>query len=81
MIQWEDIFQDKNATNPELKIDETALASIIYTSGSTGKPKGVMLSHGAILHNCNGAKDALLELGLANEVFLSFLPLIISAVG
>ncbi len=34
-----------------------------------------MLSHGAILCNCKGAHRLLLELGLAEEVFLSFLPL------
>ena len=50
-------------------------ACIIYTSGTGGAPKGVMLSHRAILHNCEGARDALAELGLGDEVFLSFLPL------
>ncbi|MBW7850773.1 MAG: long-chain fatty acid--CoA ligase [Rhodospirillales bacterium] len=48
---------------------------LIYTSGTGGAPKGVMLSHGAILCNCMGAHDVLLELGLGDEVFLSFLPL------
>jgi long-chain acyl-CoA synthetase len=55
------------------KIDDTAC--IIYTSGTGGAPKGVMLSHGAILHNMAGALDALMTLGLGDEVFLSFLPL------
>jgi len=50
-------------------------ACIIYTSGTGGAPKGVVLSHGAILFNCMGAFDLLHELGLDNEVFLSFLPL------
>lgn len=50
-------------------------ACIIYTSGTGGTPKGVMLSHGAILHNCEGAADALEELGGGKDVFLSFLPL------
>lgn len=51
------------------------VACLIYTSGTGGAPKGVMTSHGAILHNCAGALDVLQELGLENEVFLSFLPL------
>jgi long-chain acyl-CoA synthetase len=50
-------------------------ACLIYTSGTGGVPKGVMLTHGAILCNCMGATDVLRELGLDNEVFLSFLPL------
>ncbi len=53
----------------------TDTACIIYTSGTGGLPKGVMLHHGAILHNCAGCEDALRDLGLGDEVFLSFLPL------
>lgn len=53
----------------------TDTACLIYTSGTGGVPRGVMLSHGAILCNCMGAADVLRELGLAEEVFLSFLPL------
>ncbi|MBS41141.1 MAG: long-chain fatty acid--CoA ligase [Rhodospirillales bacterium] len=53
--------------------DETAC--LIYTSGTGGTPKGVMLSHGAILCNCIGSIDLLQEMGLGDEVFLSFLPL------
>ncbi|MHA1598851.1 MAG: AMP-dependent synthetase/ligase [Alphaproteobacteria bacterium] len=51
------------------------LACIIYTSGTGGVPKGVMLHHGAILHNCTGARDALRDIIQGTEVFLSFLPL------
>lgn len=57
----------------ELKRDDTAC--IIYTSGTGGAPKGVMLHHGAILHNCTGALDALKNIMNGTEVFLSFLPL------
>ena len=51
------------------------LACILYTSGTGGAPKGVMLEHRSIFHNCAGSHDALHELGLGDEVFLSFLPL------
>ena len=57
------------------RLKRTDTACIIYTSGTGGAPKGVMLSHGAILHNCLGATDALIDLDLDDEVFLSFLPL------
>ncbi|HMA49339.1 MAG TPA: AMP-binding protein [Magnetospirillaceae bacterium] len=50
-------------------------ACLIYTSGTGGAPKGVMLSHGSILANCRGAHDVLAEIGLGDDVFLSFLPL------
>jgi len=40
-----------DASNPDLPMDDTGLASIIFTSGSTGKPKGVMLSHRNIVAN------------------------------
>ena len=43
------------------------LACILYTSGTGGAPKGVMLDHRAIFHNCAGARDALLELGLGRR--------------
>ena len=52
-----------------------ALAALIYTSGTGGAPKGVMLSHRAILANCVSAHGLLRALGLADNVFLSFLPL------
>lgn len=51
------------------------LACLIYTSGTGGAPKGVMLSHRAIFCNLYSAYDLLLDLGLDDEVFLSFLPL------
>jgi long-chain acyl-CoA synthetase len=50
-------------------------ACLIYTSGTGGTPKGVMLSHGAILCNCSGSAEMLKEIGLNDEIFLSFLPL------
>ncbi len=56
-------------------IKRSDTACVIYTSGTGGAPKGVMLSHGAILCNCMGAHHLLAEIGLDNEIFLSFLPL------
>jgi long-chain acyl-CoA synthetase len=56
-----------------LAADDTAC--IIYTSGTGGVPKGVLLSHRNILANCRGAHRLLEQLGLGDEVFLSFLPL------
>lgn len=53
--------------------DETCI--IIYTSGTGGTPKGVMLTHGSILCNIKGAYRLLQEVGIGNDVFLSFLPL------
>jgi long-chain acyl-CoA synthetase len=50
-------------------------ACLIYTSGTGGVPKGVMLSHRNIIGNCRGAYCLLEQLGLGDEVFLSFLPL------
>ena len=78
VLLWESVLADgwssKAEINPQATgIDETAV--VIYTSGTGGTPKGVMLSHRAILHNCRGAEDALREIGLGNDVFLSFLPL------
>ncbi|MCW8860809.1 MAG: long-chain fatty acid--CoA ligase [Rhodospirillales bacterium] len=77
---WGDVIEkgrmlegDVIAAARDIARDETCC--IIYTSGTSGAPKGVMLHHGAILCNVMGACDALLELGIRNEVFLSFLPL------
>jgi long-chain acyl-CoA synthetase len=50
------------------------LACIQYTSGTGGLPRGAMLSHGAILCNLDGARSIVLQIGLEDEVFLSFLP-------
>lgn len=77
---WEEALADGRGRSDRIaaaaeRIDRGALACLIYTSGTGGAPKGVMLSHRAILTNCQGAIDLLAELGLGDETFLSFLPL------
>ena len=53
------------------------IACIIYTSGTGGTPKGVLLTHEALISNCEGAwhhwNNLLPRTGAAR--FLSFLPL------
>ncbi len=82
---WHDVLAGSAGTIADLHaaaggMTRDDLACLIYTSGTGGAPKGVMISHGAILHNCEGARDVIGELGLDDgldrtEVFLSFLPL------
>ncbi len=64
-----------NVADAARHISRHDTACIIYTSGTGGAPKGVMLHHGALLHNCDGARDALATLPLENEIYMSFLPL------
>lgn len=80
LIQWKDALT--KGTKQTVKVKSRMLAlkredtsCLIYTSGTGGAPKGVMLSHGSILHNCAGAYDVLIELGIKNDRFLSFLPM------
>ena len=56
-------------------LERDGVACLIYTSGTGGTPKGVMLTHGNILANCKGALELILDVGLEDETFLSFLPL------
>lgn len=75
---WSDLVAGEDnglADETAARLTRTDLACIMHTSGTGGLPKGVMLSHGAIVSNCLGAYDLLLQLGLEHEVFLSFLPL------
>ncbi len=61
--------------DPAEKLSRDDLACLIYTSGTGGKPKGVMLSHGNVQANVQSAYHLLEQLGLGDDVFLSFLPL------
>ena len=77
---WDRVL-DAGAARPDDVAEIVARAKrsdtscLIYTSGTGGVPKGVMLSHGAILCNCMGAYHLLEQIGLGDDVFLSFLPL------
>jgi long-chain acyl-CoA synthetase len=80
VLGWDEVLARGEAAPDDVAqtvaaLERGATGCFIYTSGTGGAPKGVMLSHGAILCNCLGAYDLLLELGLEDEVFLSFLPL------
>ena len=78
--QWDALIgaetPDVQATAAGCTQTRADLACIIYTSGTGGAPRGVMLSHGALLHNVEGAAEVIIEdFGWGDEVFLSFLPL------
>ena len=80
VLTWQELEEEGKKSPPQVDARLAALrrddvACFIYTSGTGGTPKGVMLSHANILANCDGAHDLLVELGLSDEVFLSFLPL------
>jgi long-chain acyl-CoA synthetase len=80
LLSWEEMLA-RGAERPDdtgeivagIGPDDTAC--LIYTSGTGGIPKGVMTSHRNIISNCRGAYRVLDQLGLGDEVFLSFLPL------
>jgi long-chain acyl-CoA synthetase len=80
LVNWRDLLE-AGAGRPD-DLDETVAGlqradtcCFIYTSGTGGTPKGVMLTHGSILCNCLGAWHLLQDIGIGNDVFLSFLPL------
>jgi long-chain acyl-CoA synthetase len=77
VLSWADAqaLGDPATPLPGLALGLDDLACVIHTSGTGGLPKGVMLTHGNILHNCRGAEDLLVALGIGQDVFLSFLPL------
>src|SRR5437763_1780344 len=52
-----------------------AATGSVWCRGTGGIPKGVMTTHRNIIANCRGAYRVLEQLGLGDEVFLSFLPL------
>jgi long-chain acyl-CoA synthetase len=80
LLSWEEMLA-RGSKQPDYTgeivagIEPDDTACLIYTSGTGGLPKGVMTSHRNIISNCRGAYRVLDQLGLGDEVFLSFLPL------
>lgn len=75
VLRLDELSGDCDVTAMAGRLTRQDLACIIHTSGTGGLPKGVALRHGSLLHNCQGAHDLLVELGLLDDVFLSFLPM------
>jgi long-chain acyl-CoA synthetase len=80
LLSWEEMLargseepDDSDEIVAAIELDDTAC--LIYTSGTGGIPKGVITTHRNIIANCHGAHRVLEQLGLGDEVFLSFLPL------
>ncbi|MEE8258938.1 MAG: long-chain fatty acid--CoA ligase [Sphingomonadales bacterium] len=80
ILNWQDVLGTQEG-NVAALIEGLAIykrtdnACIIFTSGTGGSPKGVVLSHGSILHNCEGALDVMQAFKFDLKKFLSFLPL------
>ena len=79
-VSWDELLDlgreagstgEDSAAQKNISPDEPA--TLIYTSGTTGMPKGVMISHGNILANITGLKDAF-DID-EHDRFLSILPL------
>jgi long-chain acyl-CoA synthetase len=80
LLSWDEMLalgsaEPDDTAEAAAAIEPDDTACLIYTSGTGGIPKGVMTSHRNILANCRGAYRVLEQLGLGDEVFLSFLPL------
>ena len=80
LLSWDEMLargaaEEEDTAEFVTAIEPDDTACLIYTSGTGGIPKGVMTSHGNIIANCRGAYRVLEQLGLGDEVFLSFLPL------
>jgi acyl-CoA synthetase (AMP-forming)/AMP-acid ligase II/acyl carrier protein len=68
-----DTLDDITREGTPARISREQTAFIQFSSGSTSEPKGVVLTHGNILANAEGVRQAI---GLdANDVALSWMPL------
>ncbi|MCS6778745.1 MAG: long-chain fatty acid--CoA ligase [Geminicoccaceae bacterium] len=78
LLAWSDALAFDRAAGGELpgeRAEGGDLACFIYTSGTGGRPKAVMLTHESIMANLEGAWGLLEEVGIGDDLFLSFLPL------
>jgi len=80
VLSWDEVLtrggdQPDNINGQITELAPDDVACLIFTSGTGGVPKGVMTTHRNILANCRAAYLLLEQLGLGDEVFLSFLPL------
>ena len=67
----EELLENENTENPQVKIGEHDLCYCIYTSGSTGKPKGVLIEHINLANFVNpDPKNAELMVMSAGDRFL-----------
>ncbi|HEY7464408.1 MAG TPA: long-chain fatty acid--CoA ligase [Candidatus Limnocylindria bacterium] len=80
-VSFDDIFDLSEAHPGEIReweerwreFGREKVATIVHTSGTTANPKGVVLTHGNIIHNFEGAIQAV-DFN-ESDLFLSFLPL------
>ena len=58
-IDVNELLDESNDSNPQVKLTPDNLSFLIYTSGSTGKPKGVMITHRGITNYIANVKENL----------------------
>ncbi|MGE0715876.1 MAG: long-chain fatty acid--CoA ligase [Alphaproteobacteria bacterium] len=80
MVAWDEMLRRgreaaDDVTAMVAALDRDQVCCIIYTSGTGGVPKGVMLSHRNLMANAWSAYRLLEQLGVGDEIFLSFLPM------
>ncbi|MCH8813571.1 MAG: long-chain-fatty-acid--CoA ligase [Chloroflexi bacterium] len=53
VLGYEEILAKGEENEPEVVIEDEDACQILYTSGTEARPKGIILSHRAIMANCN----------------------------